>query len=219
MRALIAAGTGRYGDTWHPFVSTSTLLAGILSDSGFAVDLEQDVDRAMSALAGVDLLVVNAGDPWRDESPGLSPPAAAVDGFEKALQRGLGVLGLHASVASLRDYPSWAPAIGGMWLPGMSWHPPAGPTRIRIVPGIDILAGLADFEVADERYLRLQAIGRVMVVAEHTYEGRSHPTAWLRHYGRSRVAADLLGHDERSFESAGHRELVARLARWATGLS
>ncbi len=216
MRALIATGTGRYGDPWHPYVATSALVARVLTDAGFATVVDTDVDHAMASLAGVDLLVVNAGDPWRGDAGEQSPPEGSTAGLAAALERGVGVLGLHAATASLRDYPSWGPAIGALWLPGLSWHPPAGRTVVHPTPaGRDQLDGLEPFDVVDERYLRLQRLGTSTVVAELDHDGVRHPAAWVRTHGPSRVAGSLLGHDESSYESAGHRDLVRRLALWA----
>ncbi len=62
MRAVIASGSGRYADPWHPFPETSPLLAETPRGAGFAVEIDEDVDGAMARLAGVGLLVVNAGD-------------------------------------------------------------------------------------------------------------------------------------------------------------
>ncbi|MAP63856.1 MAG: hypothetical protein CMH34_08960 [Microbacterium sp.] len=214
MKALIASGTGHYADPWHPFPETTPELRAILTDAGFMVDVDDDVDHAMTRLDGFDLLVVNAGDPWRGEDT-VPAPAAAVDGFTRALDRGIGVLALHCTVATMRDYPDWAAALGGMWVPQLSWHPPVGDVEVRVlsVPGGD---ALPDFTVFDERYSRLQAIGRREVVAEFTVDGEPMPAAWVRTYGASRIAVDVLGHDARSYASAGHRALVEHLARWAT---
>ncbi|MDY0908839.1 ThuA domain-containing protein [Microbacterium sp. CFBP9034] len=214
MRALIASGSDRYADPWHPFARTSALVADVLEESAFDVAIEHDVDLAMGSLAGVDLLVVNAGDPWRAHDQEDPPPAASIDGFAHALERGIGVLALHCAVSSLRDYPEWAPAIGAMWVPGLSFHPEHGPTQ---VTGIHLPDGtrIEDFTVSDERYCRLQRIGRSTVVAEHAGTAVAEPTAWVRTVGASRVAVDVLGHDERSYESAGHRLLIRQLARWA----
>lgn len=220
MRALIASGSGRYADPWHPFSATSPLIAQILTDAGLDVSIDHDVDRAMVALDGVDLLVVNAGDPWRSTDRPAEPPQESVDGFAAALARGMGVLALHCAVSSLRDYPEWYPAIGAMWVPELSFHPDASLTTIRgevaahEVPGLDVSA----FDVYDERYCRLQRLGRSTIVATH--EGRDatdprEPTAWVRELDGARVAVDVLGHDERSYESAGHRRLLASLALWA----
>ena len=214
MRALIASGAGRYGDPWHPFATTSERLAGVLRETGFDVEIDDDVDAAMQRLGGVDLLVVNAGDPWRDGAPS-AVDAASVTGFDDALGRGMGVLAMHAAVSSLRDYPAWAPAVGAIWLPGVSHHPPLGRTRIEFTPRADAPAPC--FEVEDERYCRLQPIGDREVSAWHEGDGdgEPEPAAWTTRRGDARIAVDVLGHDERSYDSEGHRALIARMARWA----
>ena len=43
----------------------------------------------------------------------------------------------------------------------------------------------------------------------------SAPVATPTTFGRARVAVDVLGHDERSYGSPGHRALLRDLARWA----
>lgn len=225
LRAVIATGEGRYADPWHPYPATSERLARILTDVGFSVAVS-DVDGAMTRLDDAALLVVNAGDPWRDpeEEPPGAVPARSVDGLRRALERGIGVIGMHAAVASLRDYPDWAPAIGRMWVPGLSWHPPHGIARVRSAPGGGEAAAtpfavdaptVDDFEVEDERYIRLQQIGDSRVIGCFSHDGADHPAVWMREYRGSRVAGDVLGHDERSYDSAGHRELIGRLALWA----
>lgn len=216
MRALIASGTGRYADPWHPFPRTSALISEILEQSGFQVEIDDDVDHALQRLRGIHLLVVNAGDPWRGDEKCAPAPVSAGKDLSDALRAGMGVLAVHCAVSSLRDYPDWFSAIGATWLPGLSWHPPASSTIVRggALPGGE---AVADFEVFDERYCRLQRIGRSTIVATHDGEADREPTAWVREHGASRVAVDLLGHDERSYESAGHRELLASLAGWAVG--
>lgn len=214
MRAVIASGSGRYADPWHPFPETSRALGSVLSEAGFAVTIDEDVDHAMENLDGVDLLVVNAGDPWRS-SVVEAPSLEAVSGFETALQRGIGVLALHCAVSSLRDYPEWAAAIGGIWIPGISFHPPLGQTHVtgaRMPDG----AAVADFDVFDERYCRLQRVGHSDIIATHEGDGSDEPCVWVREYGSSRIAVDVLGHDADSYASDGHRRLLAQLARWVT---
>lgn len=214
MRALVASGSGRYADPWHPFPKTSPLLAEILRGSGFEVDVDDDVDASMGRLDGVDLLVVNAADPWLESDERLARDSAAPQQFAAALERGMGVLALHCALASLRDYPDWAAALGAMWVPGQSWHPPLATTRITGATLPDGTA-VADFDVDDERYLSLQRIGRSHVVANFDGGSGPEPAAWVREYGNSRIAVDALGHDERSYASAGHRALLAQLAHWA----
>ncbi len=216
MRAVIASGEGRYADPWHPFAATSLRLQSVLEDLGCTVVIDGDLDGAMTRLDGVDLLVVNAGDPWR--GTGDPPAGESVAGFAAALRRGIGILGMHAAAATMRDYPEWPEAFGAIWLPGLSWHPPIGAARITLSPS-RLGAHLDDFDVLDERYSRLQRVGSSEIVATHEVDGVIYPTAWTRVVGRARVAADLLGHDERSYDSAGHRALLSTLARWASGVT
>lgn len=216
MRVVIATGEGRYADPWHPFATTSQCLETVLEDAGFTVRIDGDLDGAMTRLDGVDLLVVNAGDPWR--GMGDPPAAESVAGFGAALHRGIGILGMHAAAATMRDYPEWPEAFGAIWLPGLSWHPPVGVARITMTIS-RLGAHLEGFDVLDERYSGLQRVGRSDIVATHEVDGAVHPTAWIRMVGRARVAADVLGHDERSYDSAGHRALLANLARWASGVT
>ncbi|WP_345752621.1 ThuA domain-containing protein [Microbacterium rhizophilus] len=212
MRAVVATGEGRYADPWHPFAETSDLLRAVLEEAGLEVAVAP-VDDALRRLDGVDLLVVNAGDPWRDDPPAVGAPAASVAGLEAALERGIGVLAMHASLSSLRDHAAWAPATGGVWLPGVSMHPPIGEAAFAWAD--HPLAGAEPLAAFDERYAFLQAVGDREVVATHEHAGVAHPVVWVRERGRSRVAVDLLGHDARSYDSPAHRALIARLAAWA----
>jgi type 1 glutamine amidotransferase len=220
-RVLVANGTGAYGDPWHPFQKTGHHIAATLAREGFAVETSDDVDDAMTRLEGIDLLVVNAGDPWRTEASAeklerrSSPRSEALNGFATGMERGMGLMAIHSATASMRDYPRWGEAIGAVWLPGISYHPPAGSTRVTggsFPDGVEVEA----FTVRDERYCQLQQIGARHIVATHQGAAGPEPTAWVRTVGESRVAVDLLGHDERSFESVGHLQLLTQLAVWAS---
>lgn len=214
MRAMILSGADRYSDPWHPFPRTSKLIAQTLVDAGIETTIREDTDSALASLDGVELLVVNTGDPWRDRPERLPADAPGRAGLRIALGRGIGVLAMHTAIASLRDYPEWATATGAIWIPGASGHPPLGPTIIR---GGELPDGarIEDFAVSDERYGGLQFVGHSHVVAHHEGSAGLEPTAWVRDLGPSRIAVDLLGHDERSYESAGHRTLLLELASWA----
>jgi hypothetical protein len=134
------------------------------------------------------------------------------------LDRGIGVLAVHAAISSLRDYDVWRSAIGGDWIVGASGHPPIGPAEVGIEPvAHPITAGLADFSLVDERYTGLTTDPEVVGLASHRHAGRSFPMLWAREYGRSRVVYDALGHDTRSYESPPHRELIRRAAVWTLG--
>ncbi|MFT4210828.1 MAG: ThuA domain-containing protein [Microbacterium sp.] len=214
MKAVIAVGTGRYADPWHPYPAIADELATLLAEAGFEVTTEHDVDAAMAQLAGVDLLVVDAGDPWRDNDGASAPGGLDRGALLRATERGTGVLALHSAASSLRDYDGWFELLGGEWVPGISWHPPYGRVDVHTadVPGWE---DLRDFAIDDEAYTDLRILDGDTVLAWHDRDGVHHPLVWLRETNGCRVAYDALGHDERSYAPGAHRELVAALARWA----
>ncbi|QAY59550.1 ThuA domain-containing protein [Microbacterium protaetiae] len=214
MHALIAVGSGRYADPWHPFAENAAAVAALLEADGWSVTIDDDLDSAMTRLDGVDMLVVSAGNPWGQGERGFGAPAASTEGLDAALARGIGVLGLHAASASLRDYPAWGAALGAVWIPDASMHPPfEDAARVHVLPH-ELTAGLDDFTLADERYSWQQRIGAVTVLVDHEHDGTRHPLVWIREHGPARIAYDALGHNPRSYEAEEHRELVRRLARW-----
>lgn len=220
-RAVIASGAGRYADPWHPYPQTSAAIADLLRADGWDVDVIDDPDIALTQLADADLLVVNAGDPWRnpDAAPVEVPAAAA--GLAAALDRGMGVIATHSAVSSLRDYPDWISTIGGEWRNGLSWHPEIGEAAVRAVaPGNAIVPG--DFTAFDERYTDLAVDPAVHVLAVHHLDGTAHPLVWTNETnpGRMPVRAvvSALGHDTRAYESPELRAVLARAARWAARL-
>lgn len=212
-RALVLSGHGRYADPWHPFPETSAALAEVLSAAGLEVEVSEDVDGSLQRLDGVDLLAVNTGDPWRNGETGRGAPEPAVAGLDAALERGVSILAMHTGITSLRDYPSWAAAVGAVWLPQVSQHPPLAEFTVRLRPD-PVLAEQPDFTVADEQYSFLQRVGSSTVLAEHTHAGERHPLVWVRTHGVARMAVDLLGHDERSYASAGHHRLLRSVINW-----
>ena len=213
MKTMLLSGAGRYADPWHPYPETSGRIRAVLEGDGRTVELREDIDDAMQALDDVDLLVVNAGDPWREDDTRLHGPDRSAS-LHSALERGIGVVAVHWSVASLRDYPDWAAATGGVWTTG-SFHPPFG--RAHVTGGaLPDGSPVSSFDVDDERYCSVQQIGPHHCVATHDGSFGPEPTAWVREHLGSRVAVDLLGHDTRSWDSEGRVELFRALTRWVT---
>lgn len=228
--AIILSGTGRYADPWHPFAETSEALAGLVREAGFTVRVADDPDAALAELGDdVRLIVVNAGDPLGPNADAGAGSGAAGDrsapaeasviaagdaALEAAIDRGVGILAVHAAASSLREHEAFGRALGGRWLRDESWHPPIGDAHVHVVGNHAIAEGLDDFTVFDERYTGLRLIDVIEPIAEHTERGSRHPLVWAREIGRSRLVYDALGHDTRSYESAGHRELIVRALGW-----
>ena len=210
-RSLILSGGGEYHDPWHPFAATSQRLAGLLRTLDHEVEVSESVGNSVADLAGWDLVVVNAAaGPAGDTT-------AAADGLRAALDRGVGVLAVHVGACTLLGLPEWESVTGAAWVSGRSMHPKTGPCRITTYPERHpICAPVTDFDIIDERYCYLRTAPEIVPLAAHEHDGETHPLFWARELGRSRVVTDALGHDERSYDSAAHCELISRAARWLT---
>jgi uncharacterized protein len=210
-RSLILSGGGEYRDPWHPFAATSERLAGLLRILGHEVEVSEFVGDRVADLRGWDLVVVNAA-----AGPQAGTGAAAA-GLRAALDRGVGVLAVHVGACTLLRLPAWESVTGAAWINGRSTHPKAGPARIITYPGRHLIcAPVTDFDIVDERYACLRTAPDIVPLAAHEHEGVVHPLLWARTLGRSRVVTDMLGHDERSYDSAAHRQLISRAAQWLT---
>jgi hypothetical protein len=216
---VLSGGRQPFVDPWHPFAAVSARVAEIAADAGFDVEVSLDPLERLTDLAGVDVLVGDAPNPAmpgsadavRGEAPTGSALEAASAGLSAFLGRPGGVLGLHVGATGLLGLPQWSPLLGAEWAPG-SFHPPLGPAVLQGTDDARVPA--APIEVVDERYTDLRFAPGSRVLVEHQHEGRRHPLVWARGAGPVRVIGDALGHDERSFESPAHRELLVRCLRW-----
>ncbi|WP_353808996.1 ThuA domain-containing protein [Agromyces sp. SYSU T00194] len=226
--AVILSGHGRYDDPFHPFIDTSQALADLLVEEGLTVEIVHDTDARLAAgLDGVDLLVVHTGDPWRSlvdatllpererRTPAPEVLEAERANLAAAVERGIGLLGIHAAAASLRDLPQWRELLDGEWNSEVSFHPPLGVAELHVHRDAHpIVAGADDFSLVDERYTDLVLGEHVEPLVEHTYDGERHPLVWARETGRTRLVYDALGHDLRSYESPEHVALLRRAVAW-----
>ena len=212
--AIILSGAGRYADPWHPYPDTSALLGGLARDSGWDVSICEDIDdRLADGLDGIDLLIVNAGDPRGREAQDHTLIEKGRESLTAGFDRGICVLGIHAAASSLGDYPQFRKALGGAWVPDHSWHPPLGEQHVRPLDD-PIVEGLGDFTVLDERYTDLVTDDDIEPLADTRDDNGEHILAWSHQYGQSRVVYDALGHDTRSYDSEGHKDFLRRVLCW-----
>ena len=211
-KSLILSGGGQYADPWHPFAATSQRIAGLLAGLGHDVEISELVADRVTDLRGCDVIVVNAAaGPQADTG-------AAQAGLLAALDRGIGVLAVHVGACTLLRLPVWESVTGAAWISGLSMHPKAGPCQVITYPRRHaICAPVPGFDITDERYAYLRTAPDIVPLAAHRHDGELHPLLWTRLRGGSRVVTDLLGHDERSYDSSAHQQLISRAARWLTG--
>jgi uncharacterized protein len=210
---LIISGAGDYADPWHRFGDTSQRVAEIIARLGHQVTVSDAVEHALADLGEPDLVVVNIGKP-RKARP-QSRIDAAERGLDRHLQRGGALLGIHVSATSMTTMSRWSQLLGGHWVRGRTMHPKQDLFTVVVHPGAHpIVRGVANFTVFDERYSYLHTNPDITVMCEQSTDGRFHPIVWARESGIARAVYDGLGHDTRSYESAGHVDLLRRTVGW-----
>jgi type 1 glutamine amidotransferase len=188
-------------------------LAEIAASLGHDVEIAEEVEEALADLRGVDVVVANAAG-----GPVTGAHDAAVAGIHAFLAGGGSVLGVHVGAATLIGMDDWEAVTGMRWIPGVSKHPPLGPSHVLVHPEHHpIAARMHDFDLIDERYCDLRLTTDIVPFASHDLEGTRYPLAWARRYGDARVVTDALGHGVESFDSPQHRELLLRSFQWLTG--
>ncbi|MEU8330383.1 ThuA domain-containing protein [Micromonospora sp. NPDC048839] len=210
---VIFSGEGPHADPWHPLAETSAAIANLVGDAG-QVAIVTTVDHLAAALDGARLLVVNASADRTAPIPEDEKFGRVLDDF---LAGGGSLLAQHSATIAFPQLATWRSTVGAAWDHGRTFHPPIGPSLIRRTDvAHPITAGLADFEVHDERYTDLELIDGVDVETLYVHDegGATHPLVWARTAGSSRIVYDALGHDARSYESPGHVELLRRITAW-----
>lgn len=228
MRHLLLRG----GPGNHDFEATAAAIAAVVADGATTTvgDPRTALDHLAAAEAGTvepwDLLTVDALW-WRMEVERYAAQraqhafdlggedAALLDRFVRA---GGGLLAVHTAVICFDAHTRWHDLLGASWDWDRSGHGPISPVTVRLTPAGEAhpaTAGLDGFVVDDELYEGLRAEPDVVPLAVGRTEAGEHPVAWVRERGAGRVAVDLLGHGPASLADPGHRDLLARLARWA----
>ncbi|GAA3165337.1 hypothetical protein GCM10010466_65220 [Planomonospora alba] len=206
------------GGPFHDFPATSAALAETLADVGVESDVTDDVTGGLADASEYRLITVNAlrcrmlADhlaPHRARW-GFELPAAARTALLDHLERGGGLLCMHAASICFDDWQGWPRILGGRWQWPKSHHPPLGWTTVRVHGGHPVVDGLRDFDLVDEVYSDLAVLPDVVPLAS----SMGQPLVWARPVRRGRVVYDALGHDTRSYDNPVHRTLLRRAAQW-----
>ncbi|MGW4798460.1 ThuA domain-containing protein [Nonomuraea sp. NPDC004297] len=206
------------GGLFHDFAATSAALAEVLAEVGVESEITEDIAGALSEPSEVQLITVNAlrwqmtQDRFADlrEEWRFSLPAQARTTLLDHLDRGGGLLCMHAASICFDDWQGWPRVLGGCWTWPKSHHPPLGWTGVRVHGEHPVVEGLRDFDVVDEVYSDLDVLPDVEPLAS----SHGQPLVWARPVRRGRVLYDALGHDTRSYDNEVHRALLKRAALW-----
>jgi uncharacterized protein len=209
----------------HPFDESSPALAKLIEAAGWRARIEQDIDCTITALADrPGLLAVNAlmwsmtqhekYAPDRDRYAFFLPDSH-MDAIQNYVAGGGRLFVLHVSTICWDTQPRWHDVMGGGWTWGHSHHPPFGEITVKLTQdGRGLSNGADTFMLLDEAYHNLDPAADCEVLATSEIDAGPQPVAWIRRYGEGRVAVDALGHDARSINAPGHRELIAAQLAW-----
>lgn len=216
-RILVFSGAGLYADPWHPFPETSSAVAELLLHGGHRVLVRDSEPGCLLDLPQFDLLVVNSGgrtgEPSAEEAAAWIKDHRALREFHES---GSPILALHTAVGTFPDWPAWAEIIGGRWGQD-AFHPDIGTATFRPADGAQdhpIWEGVDSLEAFDERYSNLELLDGSVPMIQHDTPGVQPVMGWL--VGES-VIYDGLGHDERSYESDGRRQVLLNEVHWLLG--
>lgn len=226
-RVLILSGGGRYSDPWHPFPTTSQIIASALAEAGHEVEVSDRVEQRLCELTpgSIDVLLTDIGNAAADnvEVPTWDEPdperyATAMQNLVAYRDSGGGLVGVHVSATAWPDEPEWANFLGGRWVRGTTMHPPLGPASIEVIDrDHPVTTGVASFETEDEKYTYLHVHDGVRVLAQHTYEGKPQPLVWAHETpAGGRVVYTALGHDEGAYEAPEVLRIIGQGVDWVT---
>ncbi len=148
--------------------------------------------------------------------------------FVALLQRGIGVVALHHTLAAHQDWPEYEKIIGGKFqlkerqvdgktVPNSGYDHDQDIDIHVANADHPITKGLSDFQIHDETYSRYDTDPAATVLLTTKHPKSDPELAWAKTYGNSRVVFLQLGHDHLAYENPNYRAFLARSIRWTAG--
>lgn len=206
------------GGMWHDFEGFSTVMLPAFAAAGYAVEATYDLDRLLrleaEGFAGVvsDTCFSLHREGQEDRGPeGLSD--AQVNALSGWVQKGGGLLAVHAATVAGKSHPEYSRLLGGLFIE----HPPA--FAFPVYPMYNehpITQGVRSFAVFDEFYMeKLTTPVDVHMVAFD--RGVGYPMAWSKTEGKGRVAHVAMGHGPEVWNLPQYQKLLVQALDWVTG--
>lgn len=215
-RIRIISGVGRFSDRWHPYAETSPRISELLTAGGHQVEIAESTPQAFSDLSEVDLLILNVGG-GTDEHPPDDSWLPIFDNLGAWIEAGNPILGIHAAANAFPDWPAWRRLLGGLWVRGVSHHPPRTEFTFDVTPtglGHPAVGGLSTVTVLDERYSELDVADGSVPLLQHRFDDKDQVMVWAVDDGRRRAIYDGLGHDLEAYDSPDRCRLLLSEAAW-----
>jgi predicted dehydrogenase len=192
------------GGVYHDFEANAEVMAGLLRENGVCESRITSDRKALTRLAGYDLVIIYAS------SDNMTP--AQEKSLCEFVKGGGGLLGVHTATVFGVDNPAYMEMIGSRFIN----HGPITEFQVNLAGDHEITRRVDGFKVTDEFYVMEKKTRRYEVLATAMWQGKTHPMAYVRPYGKGRVCYIALGHDERAFRSPQFQKLVSQGARWVS---
>jgi len=147
--------------------------------------------------------------------------------FGELLQRGIGLVSMHANLLSHEGWDEWRKVVGCKWcfketeIDGKKYGPTqvAGftvPIKVAVADKEHpITRGLADFTITDEAFKGGYVAPDVHVVLKTDTPTCQPQVAFTVQYGKSRVFYCMLGHGPAAWNNPAFTDVLDRAIRWA----
>ena len=146
---------------------------------------------------------------------------AQVKAVAEFVRTGKGCVAIHT--ACMKFNKEFNDMIGGSFV----MHPPAHGDPVRGDPlreftvevidhGNPITQGLESFKITDELFFTEHDLNAIHVLMQADHDGKKSPQAWIKSYGKGRVAYIAPGHTLGTFLNPSFLKVVERSTLWAT---
>lgn len=148
--------------------------------------------------------------------------------FIKLLNRGVGLVVLHHSIAAFQEWDEFHRIIGGKYYlkaveeNGVKHEAGTYKHDVDFTVNIEdamhpITRGMSDFVLHDETYKKCVFEKDNQVLLSTSHPTSDEPLCWVRRYGKAKVCYIQMGHGPSAYANESYRRLVARAIRWCAG--
>ena len=218
LKALVLSG-----DNNHNWKATTPVIVGVLKASGRfdRVDVEENVPGMKpEAFAPYDVIVSNYNT-YGSKRAGEIWDAATKKAFLDQIQKGHGLVIVHAGSSVFYDWPEFQALACGTWKDGTN-HGKMHVNRVTFTAEKSpITGGLQPFWTKDEFWQKVKVVPGAKALAEVTPlvsakgSGKPEQILFSTEVGGGRGFALFLGHDVAAMSNPGFQTLLQRGAEWA----
>jgi type 1 glutamine amidotransferase len=193
-----------------------------LNRTGSANGLREDIDWEfvtdtsdwpMSRFDDVDVILLAKGNSRTaaDVCPWLTDQVQ--QGFVDFVERGGGLLAIHAGIVGYRDLPLVRTLVGGAFVR----HPEQCAVTVEFTGDSEIGPPAEPFTVHDEHYFVQTYAGDLDVFLASRSTSGVQPAGWTRRQGSGRVCVLTPGHNLDVFLHPTYQQTILRALHWCSG--